>query len=611
MKRIIAILLITSTIVMSTKPLVAKADPVTESLWVAINKAISDLFYICTKDDSDPQTGGQMLWENIKEADSRNREYMINCLYAIGKYQAFWFTPESLNYIKGYAQEQGAGAYPILDNITVIANTGRHLIDYGNGQYIPSTIINNREYFLNPNIVNKWIETGKMELINRVSKILDLLNIHSLGDMNKVIQDTSTEESKKNAELVADILKMIGQEVGNVTRGLVYANHDFDEESMNEINSNAYVQYMKSYVEQYFKDYRYYMVFIKDRGMSYIFCNEEFINPHGLLEVKSSGKVVGLFVDKWGEYSVSEGDLEPNAGYSFGGTIAFSNTPTLQEFLKSYALTWNGTIYPYVQTQEPQKTYTGIANVETGKGMSLPSNDKPVENYTNEEIHEAIGENDTNATYGDTDATREEILQKTAEEIITRQGEYTSGVLGWLQRLWDGITSLPRKIFNAFKSLLEGITNILNTIVQGIIDVGQFIVNGILDGLKALFIPREGFIDGQITEMKNNFGFVNSIINTGQTIFSKINNLNFNEPPVIYADFSKAESDKGIKYGGEAVVFDLRWYEKYKPTVDLIISGFLWVIFVWRIFVILPNIISGVGNGGMYLDRINDERNDK
>ena len=55
----------------------------------------------------------------------------------------------------------------------------------------------------------------------------------------------------------------------------------------------------------------------------------------------------------------------------------------------------------------------------------------------------------------------------------------------------------------------------------------------------------------------------------------------------------------------------MRWYARYKPTGDVLLSSLIWVFFAWRCFVHAPNIISGIAGdveafnipdgGGMYL----------
>lgn len=63
--------------------------------------------------------------------------------------------------------------------------------------------------------------------------------------------------------------------------------------------------------------------------------------------------------------------------------------------------------------------------------------------------------------------------------------------------------------------------------------------------------------------------------------------------PSIAIDFGQAQSVYGYNYGGSMQVLDLSWYTQYKPTVDVILSGFLWILFLWGIFKHAPSIISG------------------
>lgn len=39
----------------------------------------------------------------------------------------------------------------------------------------------------------------------------------------------------------------------------------------------------------------------------------------------------------------------------------------------------------------------------------------------------------------------------------------------------------------------------------------------------------------------------------------------------------------------------MTWYTQFKQYGDLILTGFIYAMFFWRIYINLPNIISGVG----------------
>lgn len=42
-------------------------------------------------------------------------------------------------------------------------------------------------------------------------------------------------------------------------------------------------------------------------------------------------------------------------------------------------------------------------------------------------------------------------------------------------------------------------------------------------------------------------------------------------------------------------VLDLSFYKEYKPYGDLILTGFIYAIFLWRFFISIPNILNASG----------------
>lgn len=73
--------------------------------------------------------------------------------------------------------------------------------------------------------------------------------------------------------------------------------------------------------------------------------------------------------------------------------------------------------------------------------------------------------------------------------------------------------------------------------------------------------------------------------------------------PSLKMNLGAANSHYGFKYGGEVEILDLSWYTPYKATVDNLLSGFLWLFFVWRLFKHAPSIVSGAG---MVTDKAED-----
>lgn len=119
----------------------------------------------------------------------------------------------------------------------------------------------------------------------------------------------------------------------------------------------------------------------------------------------------------------------------------------------------------------------------------------------------------------------------------------------------------------------------------------DFIVTPILNGIKAIFVPSEDFLTTKVESLRSRFGFVDSVINTGDAIRAALTDFE-TSPPIIYMELSNAESK--YDWGDRAIALDLRWYERYKPMVDQLLSAMLWLWFAWRVFRKLPDIISGV-----------------
>lgn len=117
--------------------------------------------------------------------------------------------------------------------------------------------------------------------------------------------------------------------------------------------------------------------------------------------------------------------------------------------------------------------------------------------------------------------------------------------------------------------------------------IGEFILNGI----REIFVPSEDFITEKVEALQAEFTFADSIITTGKYIGYSFQGMG-TEPPVIYVNL--ADNRTGLDMGGEVAFLDLRWYEEYKPTVDMILSAFLWLMFAWRVFVHLPGILRGL-----------------
>lgn len=85
------------------------------------------------------------------------------------------------------------------------------------------------------------------------------------------------------------------------------------------------------------------------------------------------------------------------------------------------------------------------------------------------------------------------------------------------------------------------------------------------------------------------FSFVTDIFDFLRELFDRISAQN--EPPKIMLNLSRTEGSYDI--GEDTVMVDFSWYERFKPTVDVFLSGLIWIVFAWNVYKKLPGILSG------------------
>lgn len=167
---------------------------------------------------------------------------------------------------------------------------------------------------------------------------------------------------------------------------------------------------------------------------------------------------------------------------------------------------------------------------------------------------------------------------------------FITNVLSWLNpfsenfillKLWDFFTTLISYI-NPFSE---------NFFAYKLIDLFQ-------DLFKFIFVPSQERIDAIINTVKAKFEFVDSVKTAINSVKDILNNLG-NAPKITL-------NLKATKYteAQNTVVFDLSWYAPYKTYGDLVITGFVYLMFIWRLFVTLPNIVNGVGGSAKTFEDI-------
>ena len=159
---------------------------------------------------------------------------------------------------------------------------------------------------------------------------------------------------------------------------------------------------------------------------------------------------------------------------------------------------------------------------------------------------------------------------------------------GTLSNIWETVKGIPAAIaekIGAFFTTLWGW-------LQNIIDAITALPAAIAEKVGELFKPDEALITEITDTFKGKFGFLPVLKQFGDDLFGMTAET---EPPVIWIHLENAESKYGYDYGGKEVALDLAWYQKYKPSVDGIVSGFMWLGYLWMLFTKAPNILNGMG----------------
>lgn len=142
-------------------------------------------------------------------------------------------------------------------------------------------------------------------------------------------------------------------------------------------------------------------------------------------------------------------------------------------------------------------------------------------------------------------------------------------------------------IFKGFFEAIGNILSFLNPFSENFF--GYKIIELLKDALKFLFIPSEDRINGLINAFTSKFEFIDSIkisINSMKDMFNNIGNA-----PKLHLNLGKTKYTPEGNY----TIIDFSWYAPYKAYGDLVLTGFIYAFFLWRLFISIPNIINGTG----------------
>lgn len=174
--------------------------------------------------------------------------------------------------------------------------------------------------------------------------------------------------------------------------------------------------------------------------------------------------------------------------------------------------------------------------------------------------------------------------------ILKKLWAFFTTLIDYLNPLSDNFILL--KLWNFFTTLISYINPLSDDFL------GKKLIEMFQDLFKFIFVPSQERIDAITNTVKAKFEFVDSIKTAVNSVKDILNNLG-NAPKITL-------NLKATKYtqAQNTVVFDLSWYAPYKTYGDLVITGFVYLMFIWRLLVTLPSIINGSGGSAIMFEKI-------
>ena len=167
----------------------------------------------------------------------------------------------------------------------------------------------------------------------------------------------------------------------------------------------------------------------------------------------------------------------------------------------------------------------------------------------------------------------------------------------WIQNVQTSVDSVAESILGTADEINAAISNLPNAffahvqnILSAIAAVPQAIVSGIKNVLTELFVPDPEFIPNKVEALKAEYEFLDPMLGTGEDLKLFFQNIGF-QPPIIWIDLGAGTDWHPM--GGKVKFIDLTWYSQYKPTVDPIVGGFIWLWVAWRMFKAVPGLLTG------------------
>jgi len=123
------------------------------------------------------------------------------------------------------------------------------------------------------------------------------------------------------------------------------------------------------------------------------------------------------------------------------------------------------------------------------------------------------------------------------------------------------------------------------------------LADSITDGFRGLFTPSQESVDGLSTEIDSKLPFIPDLKEFGADLAYNLEHPEECVDDMGFTTVVDLGKGRGSELGNARIdLLDVSWYLEYKPFVDDVIVGFVWLMFLWNLYGELPRIVHGEGS---------------
>lgn len=162
------------------------------------------------------------------------------------------------------------------------------------------------------------------------------------------------------------------------------------------------------------------------------------------------------------------------------------------------------------------------------------------------------------------------------------------GVLDFLGNILSYLNPFSEKFI--LKSVIDFLGNILSYLNP--FDTEHFLGYKLMqllgDLFNTLFVPKEESFTRFSNIFQEKFSFIESIKIGINAIKNMFENVNLAPKYTLNVDCAY--------YKGELTIIDLQWYSQYRAYGDVVITAFVYLFFLWRVFCNIPSLFNGASS---------------